>query len=116
MTGKESKKEKESSPKAVTATISSFSSEEKKTDGSDDTASLAGGASTSAAGEKQPKTSSSSTNKNWLGKEVKRPRAEYQAEIDELKLKLAELESDLENKTDELQQFKDWVSMAPSAF
>ena len=60
-----------------------------------------------------PKTKS---NKNWLGKEVKRPRAEYQAEIDALKLKLAEVELDLENKTNELKQFKDWVSMAPSAF
>ena len=60
--------------------------------------------------------SKAKSNKNWLGKEVKRPRAEYQAEIDALKLKLAEMETDLENKTIELKQFKDWVSMAPSAF
>ena len=107
MTGEESKKEKESSPKAA-VTIS----DEKKTDGSDDDAGGASSASTSptAGAEKQPK------NKNWLGKDVKRPRAEYQAEIDALRVKLAELETDLENKTSELQQFKDWVSMAPSAF
>ena len=64
-------------------------------------------------------TSSTTNNKkatNWLGKEVKRPRAEYQAEIDELKLKIAGLEADFERTTIELQQFKDWVGMAPSAF
>ena len=33
---------------------------------------------------------------NWLGKEVKRPRAEYQAEIDELKLKVQSLKAQLE--------------------
>mmetsp|Transcript_27173 Transcript_27173/g.58191 ORF Transcript_27173/g.58191 Transcript_27173/m.58191 type:complete len:107 (+) Transcript_27173:120-440(+) len=54
--------------------------------------------------------------KNWLGQEVKRPRAEYQAEIDELKLRLAAIEADLESKTIELTQFKDWVRLAPSAF
>ena len=53
---------------------------------------------------------------NWLGKEVKRPRAEYQAEIDELKLKIMALEAQLERTTIDLQQFKDWVGMAPSAF
>mmetsp|Transcript_16331 Transcript_16331/g.40944 ORF Transcript_16331/g.40944 Transcript_16331/m.40944 type:complete len:115 (-) Transcript_16331:112-456(-) len=64
--------------------------------------------------------STSSTKKatttNWYGKQVKRPRAEYQAEIDELKLQIAELQVNLETKTNELQQFKDWVGMAPSAF
>ena len=53
---------------------------------------------------------------NWLGKEVKRPRAEYQAEIDELKLKIQSLEAQLERTTIDLRQFKDWVSMAPSAY
>ena len=51
--------------------------------------------------------------KNWLGKDAKRPRAEYRAEIDELKLKLAALESNLESKTVELNQYKDWMSKAP---
>ena len=63
--------------------------------------------------------STSSTKKattNWYGKEVKRPRAEYQAEIDELKLQIVELQVKLATKTSELQQFKDWVGMAPSAF
>ena len=67
------------------------------------------GSMVSKASQKQPTT-------NWLGKEVKRPRAEYQAEIDELKLKVASLEAQLERTTSDLQQFKDWVSMAPSAF
>jgi hypothetical protein len=110
MAGEESKKEKESSPKA---TAVSTISEEKKTDGSDNDA---GGASTASTSPTAAGTEKPSKNKNWLGKEVKRPRAEYQAEIDALKGKLAELEVDLENKTSELQQFKDWVSMAPSAF
>ena len=61
-------------------------------------------------------TASTKKTKTWLGKEVKRPRAEYQAEIDALKLKIASLETDLERCTVELQQFKDWVGMAPSTF
>jgi hypothetical protein len=77
---------------------------EEKKDGSD---------ADSVSSAAETKTSKAT---NWLGKEVKRPRAEYQAEIDELKLKLAEVRVDLENKTVELQQFKDWVGMAPSAF
>lgn len=67
------------------------------------------GSIASKASQKQPAT-------NWLGKEVKRPRAEYQAEIDELTLKVASLEAQLERTTADLQQFKDWVSMAPQAF
>ena len=65
--------------------------------------------SVTSTGEKNSK-------KNWLGKEVKRPRAEYQAEINALKLKLAEVEAELQSKTTELKHFKDWVAMAPSAF
>ena len=61
-------------------------------------------------------TASTKKTKTWLGKEVKRPRAEYQAEIDALKLKIASLETDLERCTVELQQFKDWVGMAPWTF
>ena len=91
--GKGSKKDDEPSP---------TKSEEKK-EGSDD-------GSVASHKKSSPKAT------NWLGKEVKRPRAEYQAEIDELKLRIAEIEADLENKTVELQQFKDWVGMAPSAF
>merc|ERR1711935_772645 len=51
--------------------------------------------------------------KNWLGKEKKRPRAEFRAEIDELKQMIAALESNLASKTVELNQYKDWMSKAP---
>lgn len=61
-------------------------------------------------------TGDKNNNKNWLGQEVKRPRAEYQAEIDELKLKLAAAESDLLTTTSQLTQFKDWARQAPSAY
>lgn len=52
---------------------------------------------------------------SWLGKTPKRPRAEYQAEIDGLKIKIAELETMLESTSIELEQFKDWMKKAPSA-
>mmetsp|Transcript_27193 Transcript_27193/g.59874 ORF Transcript_27193/g.59874 Transcript_27193/m.59874 type:complete len:114 (-) Transcript_27193:228-569(-) len=68
--------------------------------------------------DKSDDSSTASTNeksKNWLGQEMKRPRAEYQAEIDELKLKFAAMETDLLIKTNELNAFKDWIRDAPSA-
>ena len=68
--------------------------------------------------DKSDDSSTASTNeksKNWLGQQVKRPRAEYQAEIDELKMKFAAMETDLLIKTNQLNAFKDWIREAPSA-
>merc|ERR1712032_1700946 len=44
-------------------------------------------------------SSTGSRGMNWLGQEKKKPRAEFQAEIDELKLKLAGVEADLSAAT-----------------
>eukprot|EP00536_Pseudo-nitzschia_multiseries_P007851 jgi/Psemu1/305289/fgenesh1_kg.189_\ len=61
----------------------------------------------SSAGEK---------GKNWLGQSVKRPRAEYQAEIDELKLKIAAIETELLTTTSKLNAFTEWMRQAPTAY
>mmetsp|Transcript_8924 Transcript_8924/g.21790 ORF Transcript_8924/g.21790 Transcript_8924/m.21790 type:complete len:104 (-) Transcript_8924:352-663(-) len=61
-------------------------------------------------------SSTSEKNKNWLGQEMKRPRAEYQAEIDELKLKLVALETELLTTTSKLNAFKEWMRQAPTAY
>merc|ERR1712029_553525 len=64
-----------------------------------------------------------SRGKSWMGKEKKKPRADYQAEIDELKVKLAGLsgvEEDRNNQaaqvtqlTQQLSAFKMWMRQAP---
>ena len=61
-------------------------------------------------------SSTGSYGKTWLGKEKKKPREEYQAEIDELKLKLAAVEGELSSKTMELQRFKNWANQAPRTY
>jgi hypothetical protein len=52
--------------------------------------------------------------KNWLGQEKKKPRAEYQAEIDELKLKLVAVEDELATKTTQLNRFMNWARQMPN--
>lgn len=49
---------------------------------------------------------------SWFGKS-KKPRAEYQAEIDELKLKLAAATSDLETAKQKLDAWEGWAKRAP---
>ena len=49
---------------------------------------------------------------SWFGKS-KKPRAEYQAEIDELKLKLAATTSELETTKQKLDAWEGWAKRAP---
>ncbi|MGK3759129.1 MAG: translation initiation factor IF-3 [Bacillariaceae sp.] len=58
-------------------------------------------------------STASNGEKNWLGQEKKKPRAEYQAEIDELKLKLVAVEDELATKTTQLNRFITWARQAP---
>jgi len=56
----------------------------------------------------------SSGEKNFLGMEKKKPRAEFQAEIDELKLKLVAEENEVAMLTNQLNRYKNWVRQAPN--
>ncbi|VEU36251.1 unnamed protein product [Pseudo-nitzschia multistriata] len=96
-----SPKKKDTSPKNKKEKSPKLSKKDRKNDLSDDSSVC------SSTGEKA---------KNWLGREVKRPRAEYQAEIDELKLKLAALETEVLTKTNQLDAFQDWIRQIPSAY
>ena len=58
-------------------------------------------------------TTSNGDSKNWLGLEKKKPRAEYQAEIDELRLKLVAVEDELATKTTQLDRFLNWARQMP---
>ena len=58
-------------------------------------------------------STTSNGDKNWLGLEKKKPRAEYQAEIDELKLKLVAVEDELATKTTQLDRFMNWARQMP---
>lgn len=68
----------------------------------------------------------SSRGKTWRGTEKKKPRAEYQAEIIELKAKLEELagvEADRDRQvarvyqlSQEINSFKTWMQQAPRVF
>ena len=65
----------------------------------------------------------SSRGKTWIGTEKKKPRAEYQTEIDELKAKLEELagvKADRDRQvarvyqlSQEIDTFKAWMQQAP---
>jgi hypothetical protein len=64
--------------------------------------------------ERQGSASShGSAGKSFWGAEKKKPRAEYQAEIDELKLKLAQANLDLDNVSSKYQALKGWAKSAP---
>lgn len=58
-------------------------------------------------------STTSNGDKNWLGLEKKKPRAEYQAEIDELRLKLVAVEDELATKTTQLDRFMNWARQMP---
>ncbi|OEU14206.1 hypothetical protein FRACYDRAFT_269548 [Fragilariopsis cylindrus CCMP1102] len=58
-------------------------------------------------------STTSNGDKNWLGLEKKKPRAEYQAEIDELRLKLVAVEDELATKTTQLDRFLNWARQMP---
>lgn len=58
-------------------------------------------------------TDSKGMKKSWFGGEKKKPRAEYQAEIDELKLQLAASNSELEETRAKLQSWQLWMRKAP---
>ena len=58
-------------------------------------------------------STTSNGEKNWLGLEKKKPRAEYQAEIDELRLKLVAVEDELATKTTQLDRFLNWARQMP---
>jgi hypothetical protein len=58
-------------------------------------------------------TTSNGDSKNWLGLEKKKPRAEYQAEIDELRLKLVAVEDELATKTTQLDRILNWARQMP---
>mmetsp|Transcript_8494 Transcript_8494/g.9885 ORF Transcript_8494/g.9885 Transcript_8494/m.9885 type:complete len:115 (+) Transcript_8494:158-502(+) len=51
--------------------------------------------------------------KTWLGGEKKKPRAEYQSEIDSLKLQLVATEHDLTIMTNKVNKYKTWIRQAP---
>ena len=51
--------------------------------------------------------------KSWFSGKSKKPRAEYQAEIDELKLKLAGAISELEETKQKLDAWEGWAKRAP---
>jgi len=51
--------------------------------------------------------------KTWLGGEKKKPRAEYQSEIDTLKLKLVAAEHDLTMMANRVNKYKNWIRQAP---
>ena len=51
--------------------------------------------------------------KTWLGGEKKKPRAEYQTEIDSLKLQLVATEHDLTIMTNKVNKYKSWIRQAP---
>ena len=62
----------------------------------------------------------SSTGKTWLGAEKKKPRAEYQAKIDELNAKVKALETDRDQKaaqvyqlTQQINSFSMWMRQSP---
>lgn len=78
-------------------------------------------------GDKDKGDKSAPSNKTWMGTEKKKPRAEYQAEIDELSAKVQALEAAkadgdrqvaqqvarVSKLTQELNSFKMWVRQAP---
>jgi hypothetical protein len=51
--------------------------------------------------------------KKMLGFEKKKPRAEYQAEIDELRVQLANAHGELERTQTKLNRYQQWARQAP---
>ena len=61
------------------------------------------------------KDEKSSRGTTWMGTEKKKPRAEYQSKINELKEKMAALEIDRDQLTQQVNSISLWMCQAPSA-
>jgi outer membrane protein OmpA-like peptidoglycan-associated protein len=56
---------------------------------------------------------SSGSSRNLFGFEKKKPRAEFQAEIDDLKIQLANSQLELERARTKINRFQQWARQAP---